>query len=156
MLLLAQLTLSSAGQVRVLCLGSDGHVSIEQVHAVCDQNADDLHKHSASPQMTACEDTHPAATMTDCDCPPQIECATLCVSAAPCDDLPLPAPEAQLNLRNQYDALNFATAPILQWTGELLPVALPASLFSQPAFDDHALWHRHQTHLSLASTILQI
>lgn len=133
-LLIAQLTLSSAGQVRVLCIGSDGHVSIEQAHAVCDQNAASVENH----------------------CLPELDCAKLCVSAAPCDDLPLPVPQTQLTARNQQDNLNIAIALALQWTGTLQPIALPASIYAQTAFDDHAPWHRHQIHLTLASTILQI
>lgn len=155
MLLFAQLTLSSAGQVRVLCIGSDGHVSIEQAHAICEQSADDIHPHAASPNTPACDDTR-LASASDCDCQNHTDCPILCVSSAPCDDLPLPAPLAQLTVRNQSDTLSITDAPALPWTGELLPVALPASVYSQPAFDEHATWHRHQIHLTLASTILQI
>lgn len=143
-LLLAQLVFTSFGQVRVLCVGSDGHISLEQIHDLCNQTPEQ------NQNLTAIQDTceiNQTAQFTASDT----------VLPDPCNDVPLPINSTQIASRDLAQDILFlpAEAP-LPWANHLLPVTLDASTFSHWAFDPRTSPHRRQTSRVLASIILTI
>lgn len=157
MLLVAQLVFSSFGQVRVLCVGNDGHISVEQAHDVCDQASAPNHSSHATPVSSSATATCFDGNLQSCEAGDTDNCMIDCVASNPCNDIPLPANGTHIILRDQTPGDSLVPAASLMfWTGERLPVALNASVFARPAFDPHQPYHRSQTQRSLAAVILLI